>query len=978
MNYVPLNIKTHYSLLSSMIKIDDLINFAKENKIKQLTITDNNMYGVMEFYKQCLLNNIKPIVGLEIKIDNLDIILYCCNYEGYKNLIKINSLNTEGLLTLKQLQLYSENLICIVPYLSTNLYSDLKKVFQYIFQSYKSIDERNKLTGNNLIYMNEIIYLIKEDKNYINYLLAIKDGKFVSEINNNLLNNYLMLFNEVSNKYPNDIINNYKINELCNLELKFNQKLIPSFECPKDYDSYTYIKKLCIRGLKQRFGNQVNRIYIDRLNHELEVINNMGFCDYFLIVWDYVKYAKEQGILVGPGRGSAAGSLVSYLLNITDVDPIKYNLLFERFLNPERITMPDIDIDFEYNRREEVINYCINKYGIKRVAPIITFGTLGSKQVIRDVARTLDIDLEIVDYISKMLQSKLSLVENYKQSAKLKNYLDNKPQLMTMYKVASKLEGLKRHSSVHAAGIVMSNIDLDEIIPLDKKHEDFYTTGYDMDYLEDIGLLKMDFLGIKNLTLITDVIKDIKEVLNVDIDFDNIPLNDQKALEIFTNVNTTGIFQFESNGMKNFLRKLCPTSFEEIVAANALFRPGPMENIETYIKRKQGSERIEDIHPDLTPILKSTYGIIIYQEQIMQIAKIMAGYSFGEADLLRRAMSKKQESVMIKEQQKFVDRSTTRGYSLETANEVYDLILKFASYGFNRSHSVAYSIIAYKMAYLKAHYPLFFMKALLSMVVGSEIKTKEYIYECKNNNILIIAPDINLSDSSYKITDKGIIYPLSIIKNIGGTAANTIIKERQNGVYKNIYDFIKRVYGRSVNKKTIVSLINAGCFNSIGLNKRTITENLDIIINYGELIKDVGEEYALQPEINHLDEYSKKELMRLELESFSFYISNHPVTEYKNKYPNPVEINNLKKHFDKVVEIIVYVDGMKEVKTKKGDAMCFITGSDELSSIDIVLFPKVYNKYSNIEVGNIIKIFGKVEKRFDKLQIIANEIEILD
>ncbi|MDD4718951.1 MAG: DNA polymerase III subunit alpha [Bacilli bacterium] len=978
MNYVPLNIKTHYSLLSSMIKIDDLINFAKENKIKQLTITDNNMYGVMEFYKQCLLNNIKPIVGLEIKIDNLDIILYCCNYEGYKNLIKINSLNTEGLLTLKQLQLYSENLICIVPYLSTNLYSDLKKVFQYIFQSYKSIDERNKLTGNNLIYMNEIIYLIKEDKNYINYLLAIKDGKFVSEINNNLLNNYLMLFNEVSNKYPNDIINNYKINELCNLELKFNQKLIPSFECPKDYDSYTYIKKLCIRGLKQRFGNQVNRIYIDRLNHELEVINNMGFCDYFLIVWDYVKYAKEQGILVGPGRGSAAGSLVSYLLNITDVDPIKYNLLFERFLNPERITMPDIDIDFEYNRREEVINYCINKYGIKRVAPIITFGTLGSKQVIRDVARTLDIDLEIVDYISKMLQSKSSLVENYKQSAKLKNYLDNKPQLMTMYKVASKLEGLKRHSSVHAAGIVMSNIDLDEIIPLDKKHEDFYTTGYDMDYLEDIGLLKMDFLGIKNLTLITDVIKDIKEVLNVDIDFDNIPLNDQKALEIFTNVNTTGIFQFESNGMKNFLRKLCPTSFEEIVAANALFRPGPMENIETYIKRKQGSERIEDIHPDLTPILKSTYGIIIYQEQIMQIAKIMAGYSFGEADLLRRAMSKKQESVMIKEQQKFVDRSTTRGYSLETANEVYDLILKFASYGFNRSHSVAYSIIAYKMAYLKAHYPLFFMKALLSMVVGSEIKTKEYIYECKNNNILIIAPDINLSDSSYKITDKGIIYPLSIIKNIGGTAANTIIKERQNGVYKNIYDFIKRVYGRSVNKKTIVSLINAGCFNSIGLNKRTITENLDIIINYGELIKDVGEEYALQPEINHLDEYSKKELMRLELESFSFYISNHPVTEYKNKYPNPVEINNLKKHFDKVVEIIVYVDGMKEVKTKKGDAMCFITGSDELSSIDIVLFPKVYNKYSNIEVGNIIKIFGKVEKRFDKLQIIANEIEILD
>lgn len=978
MNYIPLNIKTHYSLLSSMIKVEDLVEFAKKNNLKQLTITDNNMYGVMDFYKKCLLNDIKPIVGLEIKINDFAIILYCCNYDGYKNLIKINTINLEGKLTLNNLKLYSDNLICIVPFQSLTLYNDLEKIFQYVFISYKSLDERSKLNGSNLIYMDEILYLNPEDSQYINYLLAIRDSVFESEMSGNLSYNYLKLFEEVSTKYPDDLKNNYKINELCQLELKFNQHLIPHFECPNNYDSYTYLKKLCIRGLKKRFGNQVQRIYIDRLNHELEVINKMGFCDYFLIVWDYVKYAKDQNILVGPGRGSAAGSLVSYLLNITDVDPVKYNLLFERFLNPERISMPDIDIDFEYNRREEVINYCINKYGIKRVAPIITFGTLGSKQVIRDVARTMDVDLKIVDYISKMLNSKLSLLENYNQNNQLKSYLDNKPLLMKLYKVASKLEGLKRHSSVHAAGIVMSNVDLDEIIPLDKKHEIFYTTGYDMDYLEDIGLLKMDFLGIRNLTLITDVLSDIKKLLNVDLKFEQIPLNDPATLAIFTKVNTTGIFQFESEGMKNFLRKLRPTSFEDISAANALFRPGPMQNIDSYIRRKNGKEKIIDIHPDLEDILKPTYGIIVYQEQIMQIASVMAGYSLGEADLLRRAMSKKQETLMLKERDKFIKRSINKGYSQDVANNVYDLILKFSLYGFNRSHAVAYSLIAYKMAYLKAHYPLFFMKALLSMVVGSEIKTKEYIYECKSNNITVIPPDINLSFDEYIVTNRGIIYPLSIIKNIGAAASSTIINERKNGKYKNIYDFIKRVYGKSVNKKTMISLINAGCFNSIGLNKKTLTENLDIIINYGELIKDIGEEFALKPEIKIFDDYSKKELMKLELDTFGFFISSHPVTEYRIKYPHLVQVNSLKKHFDKVVELIVYVDRVKEINTKRGDVMSFITASDEISSVDIVMFPKVHEKYSNIEVGDLIKILGKVEKRFDKLQIIVNQLEKLD
>ncbi len=975
MKYLPLNITTHYSLLSSMIKIEDLIKFAKENNLKQLTITDDNLYGVMEFYKLCTLNKIKPIVGLRIKVDGLKIILYCCNYEGYKNLIKINTLNFEERLTLNDLNVYREDLICLVPFSSLGLYNDLEKIFPYLFKSYQNKEEKLKLNGSNLVYMDEILYLTKKDEQYFNYLLAIRDGVFESESHFNFKNKYLKLNDEI---LMDDLQNNEMINDLCHLELKFNYSLIPKFENPQGEDSFIYLKRLCLNSLNNMIPPLEQENYHKRLNQELEIINKMGFCDYFLIVWDYVKYAKEQGILVGPGRGSAAGSLVSYLLNITMVDPLKYGLLFERFLNPERITMPDIDIDFEDGRREEVIHYCLTKYGPKRVAPIITFGTLGSKQVIRDVARTMSIDLKVVDYLSKKIQSHLSLKENYNQNKQLRIYLKNKPTLIKMYKIASKLEGLKRHTSVHAAGIVMSQVDLDEIIPIVKKDDNGYLTGYDMEYLETIGLLKMDFLGLRNLTLISDILKDLKEVLGVEVSFLDIPLDDRQALDLFKEGKTIGLFQFESEGMKNFLRKLRPSCFEDICAANALFRPGPMQNIDTYIKRKQGQVKTEIIHPHLDKILKPTYGIIVYQEQIMQIVRVLANYSFAKADLLRRAMSKKQVLVIEQEKSDFIKGCLNNGYSETLANQVYALILKFASYGFNRSHAVAYSMIASKMAYLKVHYPFFFMKSLLSMVVGSEIKTKEYIYECKNNNIRIISPDINLSSGEYLVTKKGIVYPLSIIKQVGAAATKTIIEERKKGSYKDIFDFIKRVYGKSVNKKTIISLVNAGCFKSIGLNKRTITENLDIIINYGELIKDIGEEFVLEPEINYLSEYSKKELMQLELETFGFYLSDHPVTEYRIRNPHAIELNNLESYFDKIVETIVYVDRLKKIKTKHGDEMCFITGSDELKVIDIVLFPKVFSRYSNIKTGEIIKVVGKVEKRFDKLQIIANLLEVLE
>ena len=973
MNYVPLYIKTHNSLLSSLIKEEDLIQYAKNNNLTSLTITDNNMYGVLDIYHLCLKNDIKPIVGLEIELENKKIVLYCKNYNGYQNLVYLGTKQSEGNITLDVLEEKSGNLICIIPFESREIYSKLNSIYVDIFQGYSNKEERKILDGNNLVYINEILYLDKADFKYLKYLESIKTGHTVDNLDFDKTNNYMPDLEYIKNEFKDDLKNNEYIYNNCNLELKLNQKLLPTYKCPNDLDSYSYLKKLCIDGLKKIFGDKVGISYKDRLKYELEIINKMGFCNYFLVVWDYVKYAKENNILVGPGRGSAAGSFVSYLLNITTVDPIKYNLLFERFLNPERITMPDIDIDFEYTRREEVVNYCIQKYGLKRVAPIITFGTLGAKQAIRDVGRAMNISLKSVDHLCSLIDSKLSLKENYNNNKKIVEYLEINQNFKQLFKVASKLEGLKRHTSIHAAGIVMSNVDLDQVIPLDKSHNEFYTTGYSMDYLEELGLLKMDFLALRNLTLIKDVLEEIP-----DLTFDTIPNNDPKAINIFTSVNTSGIFQFESTGMINFLRKFKPSNFEDIVASIALFRPGPMNNIDSYIKRKKGKEKIDYIDNSLIDILKPTYGIIVYQEQIMQIANVLAGYSFGEADVLRRAMSKKKEDVLIAEKDNFVKRSIDNGYSEEVATKVYNLILKFASYGFNRAHSVAYSMISYRMAYLKAHYSYLFMKSLLTMNIGSETKIKEYIYECKINNIDILPPDINISTDKFEVSNNSIRYPLTGIKSIGLNSINTILEERKKGKFKDIYDFIKRCYGKSVNKKTIESLIFAGCFDCFGSNRKTLVINLDMLINYGEIGDILADEESLKPVLIEQSEFSKKELLLNELSVFGFYLSSHPVIDYKIKFSETISLTNLSSYFDKTVEIIIYVDRLKEISTKKGEKMLFITGSDELNTIDIVLFPKVYEIYQNINIGDIIKLKGKVEKRFDKLQIVANEIIKLD
>lgn len=965
--YTPLYIKTDNSLLSSLINIDKLIKYALKNNISSLSITDNNMYGVIEFYNKCIINNIKPIIGLELTIENKKIILYCIDNNGYKNLIKLSTINSEKTIDYDNLKKYSASLICIVLYKDMDIYETLEKIYEKIYIGYKNEFEYEKIQNTNKVYINQICYLNEFDDIYLKYLTAIKNSQLIENVENVLINNNLILEKDLL-KLNFDLTNNYEITKMCNIKIEHEDNLIPKFKCPDSLDSYTYLKKLCIDGLKKIFGNTVNKIYVDRLKKELEIINKMGFCNYFLIVWDYVKYAKENSILVGPGRGSAASSLVAYVLNITTIDPIKYNLLFERFLNPERITMPDIDIDFEYRYRDAMVKYVISKYGIKNVAPIITFGTLGAKQAIRDVARTMSIELKMVDNLCKMIDSNLTLLENYNKNSKIKNYISINEELKNLYKVATKIEGLKRHNSIHAAGVVMCDKPLDEVIPLDKSHNDFYVTGYSMEYLESLGLLKMDFLALKNLTLIKDTIDELN------INFDDIPINDKKAINIFTKANTIGIFQFESEGMINFIKKLKPDNVEDIIASLALFRPGPMNNIDSYIKRKKGIEKIDYIHDDLYDILKDTYGIIIYQEQIMLIASRMASYTLGEADVLRRAMSKKKESILINEKEKFITRSIAKGYDEKIATKVYELILKFASYGFNRAHSVSYAMISIKMAYLKANYSLVFMKNLLNMVIGNSIKTNEYIYECKKLNVELTKPDINISEDKYIQKNGKLFFPLNLIKNIGVGAVELILKERHKKQFDDIFDFINRCYGKIVNRQVIESLIYSGAFDSLNYNKRTLIYNLDVIINYGEIGSLLQDE--LKPIIEEKEEFKQEELMQYELDMFGFYITTHPITKYKIKYNN-LSINEIENEINKDVELVLLVNKVKENTTKKNEKMCFINAMDEVSNIDLVLFPKVYEKNQNINRLDVIHLFGRVEKRFDKVQIIVNKMEIL-
>ena len=975
---IPLYNKSNYTLLSSLLRIDDLISYAKKNNISSMAITDSNMYGVMEFIKKCEKESIKPIIGLEIILEEGNIVLLAKNYVGYQNLMKLSTIQSAKKVEFKELERYSKDLILLIPFSSRSNNDKLKNIFIELYLGYSNKEEEKEasIISEKVLFLRETLYLKSSDYKFYPYLIRIRDGKtMLDQLDDNYKNHELEVGDLLALSSEEGLNQSDDIASSCNIVFPKYENLLPIYECD---DPNKYLFDLCRLGLSKRLKDNVPDEYKKRLIKELEVIKEMGFSNYFLVVYDFIKYAKKNKILVGPGRGSAAGSLVAYTLGITDIDPLKYDLLFERFLNPERKTMPDIDTDFPDNKRDEVIQYVKNKYGEKRVSGIITFGTMAAKQVIRDVARVLNIPIYKVDSLCRYIHNftKDKLEDIYKNNDSFRVKIESDSLFKEMYEIAKKIEGFPRHTSQHAAGIVMSRIDLDEVIPL-AKADDLYLTGYSMEYLEELGLLKMDFLGLKNLTIIDNIIHDINDNLEEKIDYQKIPLDDKEALRLFETANTCGIFQFESSGMRNFLKRLKPNSFEDIVAAIALFRPGAAVNIDSYIKRKHNEEKITYLDPSLEVITKSTYGFLIYQEQIMQAANLYAGYSLGEADILRRAMSKKKVDLLKNEEEKFINRSVLNNHSKEQAKEIFQLILNFAGYGFNKSHSVVYSMIAYKMAYLKSHYKTFFFANLLTNVIGSEAKTQEYMLEAKANKIEILKPSIKDSGSRYIVKDNKIIFPISNIKGIGIVVSKEIDEAKKSGDFSDVFDCFSRLYIAGVGKKSFETLIYADTFSCFSYNRRTLIENLESLFNYAELTKDIDPSLVMKPEIEEFPEYDQKDLLQQEKEVFGFYITSHPTSMFKKDNPYCISLNEVEKYYNKQVDCLVLIDKIKVINTKKGDKMAFLTGSDETTTKEFTIFPKLLSMFPGLKRGDLVKVRIKVERRLNEYQLIVEKMKYL-
>ena len=941
--YIPLKVTTDYTLLKSLIKVPNLISFLSEKNIDTCGICDENLYGVLEFYYACKKNNIKPIVGLDVKIDDLNVYLYAMNFDGYKNLLKIHTLKEKNELILDDLSVYKDSILCIVPFKSKELFDKLK-FFNNLYISYNnSLERLNALTiTSNVLYINDLKALKKDDVLFFAYLDKLRKEE-------------VGMYEQ--NYYFAPDIDLGKIDEvvsLLNLELKFNKKYIPKYK--DDIDSSEFLHNLCFKGLTKRLNGKVPDIYLKRLNYELKIINEMGFVDYFLIVYDYVLYAKRHDILVGPGRGSAAGSLVSYSIGITEIDPLKYNLLFERFLNPERVTMPDIDVDFDALKREEIIEYVRNRYGDKNVALGLTFTTLKSKLVLREIGKLLKINDTLLDNFIKCINGNICLKDNL-TNENIKKYLNNYNELKKLYNISMHLEGLKKNTSTHAAGVVISSTNLDEIIPIHYENNTLIT-GVTMDYLESIGLLKMDFLALKNLTTIKNILDEVgKDALK------NIDLNDKAVLNLFCTGKTEGIFQFETSLMRNLIRKLKPSSFNDLVASLALGRPGALEEADEYIARKNGKKEITYIHKDLEPILKDTYGIILYQEQIIAILGKIGGYSLAEADIIRRAISKKKESVINAEKEKFINGAIGKGYDRSVATLIYDLIVKFASYGFNKAHSVAYARISYDMAYLKVKYPEYFIIEMINNKDNE--KFAKLVLFLKNKGIKLEKPDVNLSHNKFYISGKELIMPLWQIKGIPENLSEKIIENRKDG-YTDFFDFVCK-NKKILNENILNTLINAEALRSFNLNERTLVENIAVALNFAE----IDDELIKKPVIIELDDYSDEVKRNNELESFGYFITNHPAS----KYQNVMKLEMLEKYLFKNIKCVVLVNRISNIKTKKNENMAFISASDETGTCDFTIFPKNMNLINDLKIGDLVEINGNVSKRFDKVSIIVNNIK---
>lgn len=937
-----ISIKTDYSVLSSMIKLSDLFSYAEKNGITTIGIVDNNLSYVAEFLKLSKKYNIKPIIGLEVSCQNSKIYLYAKNEKGYKELLKIN---THLLDNPFNLDLITDNILTIIPFESKELLKEIPN--SYI--GYQNNEEKNvSLTiTKNIVFFNLTLAINKNDTKYLNYLNMIKDNKTYSNYNDiDYSTNYLKI-EDISS-----------FTKLINLNITYNDNLIPHYD-ENIKDSYSYLEALAIKGLTKRLNNNIPDNYKKRLLYELKIIKDMKYVDYFLIVYDYVKYAIKNNIYVGPGRGSAVGSLVTYSLGITSIDPLKYDLLFERFLNPERITMPDIDIDFDATKRETIIEYVKNRYGKENVMPVMTYGTLTTKAILLAISKILDTDIST---LNKLIDPKKNLQDNLNKE--VIQIINNNKDIKEVYYISMKLEGIKKHISTNAAGVVICKEKLDSVIPIIKSGDN-YLTGFTKDYLEDIGLLKMDFLAIKNLTTIASILEDIPDKFNIN----NINLNDEKVYKMFSDANTEGIFQFESIGMQNLLRKIKPSNFNDIIVSLALIRPGANQSIDSYAKRKRGLEKITYLDDSLSDILKDTYGIIIYQEQIMQILRKVASYTFSEADLIRRAISKKDEQIILSEKNNFINRAIQNGYSKEVSNETFELIIKFAEYGFNKSHSVGYALIAYQMMYLKCNYMPYFYKNLLDESLTSTKKAKEYINTLKNNNIKVIKPSINISKEKYIIENNTLIMSLTTIKDITKDIALSLIRKAP---YNDFFDFISSTYEYKLNPKIIENLIYSGALDFFNETKQTLINNIKSANIYSELANELDKNLINKPVLEKFPEFDKSFLMQKEYELYGFYVSDHPSSKY-----NCPKSANLSNYFDKRIEINVLLENIKKIKTKKGEDMAFLDVSDETGKIDCTLFPRNINFLTNIKVGDMLKITGQVQKRMNIYQIIVDNIKKL-
>lgn len=934
---IPLKITTEYSLLKSLIKLPDLISFLNENNIKECAICDENLNGFMDFYLKCKENNIKPIIGLDTVYESMHIYVYAKNYLGYQELLKIDYLKDNMNLS----YLENPNLLVIIPFKSIDIYEKLKYKDNVYIGFCNDIEKNNALLiSDKIVYVDNVRCLYKKDIPYLKYLKMLND---------NFVYNDNAYYKTSSFE---DIQTTYEFSKQINLEIPFDKKYIPKYN--NSDNNYEYLKKLCILGLNKRFNGKVSNKYKERILYELDVINKMGFVDYFLIVYDYVLYAKKNDIFVGPGRGSAAGSLVSYSLGITNIDPIKYDLLFERFLNINRKKMPDIDIDFESDKRINMIEYVKNKYGFDKVAVGLTFNNYKAKLILRDLAKLLKVDSNVFDKFIKNINSSLSLKENY-QNEKVKKYIEMYSELKNLYDISYHLEGIKKNTSTHAAGVIISSEKLGKIIPISNE-DGTLKTGIEMPYLEKMGLLKMDFLALEKLNIISKVSKKIKN-----FNINNIPLDDKKTLKIFYDADTDDIFQFESSYAKSVLDKLKITSFNELTVSLALVRPGANKQIDEYLKNKKEGINLTG---DLADILGATYGTIIYQEQVMKIFEKVGGYSLFEADDIRVAISKKKEDIINAQHDKFVSGGIKNGYSKEFVEKLFNKIKEFGGYGFNKSHSVAYALVSYQMAYLKANYPKEFMFYLLEN--NKDIsKCEKILSSLKNSGYKLLKPNINYSMDKYAEKKGYILLPLNIIRGLNDDIISKIIRVRENG-FNDIFDFFVKT-NSFLNKETYLILIKSGALDIFKINKQTMIKNIDVILNYASIYSDgLG-----KPILTKYPEYDDTTLREFEILSYGMYITNHPCSKYKDV----IKVENIKNYLFKNINMVLLIKSIRNIKDKKGGEMAFLECEDETGKVNLTMFSSLYAKNNDLKVNELIRVNVKVSKRFDKLNVLVNNIK---